>query len=214
METSTGWVKLHRQFLEWEWFDEPNTCRLFIYCLLKANHQDKSYRGEIIKRGTFVTSLEVLSNDTKISVRSVRTALKRLESTGEVTSKRTTKGTVIQIVKYNNYQVVTNETTNERQTSDKRVTTTKNEKKEKKYREIENLSLSQDEFIRLLERGYTKQQVDIILDKIERYDKRGKYSDLYKVCLTWLSKEGNHKQQKEEVDPMVSFMMKHSEENG
>jgi len=147
METSTGWVKLHRQFLEWEWFDEPNTCRLFIYCLLKANHQDKNYRGETIKRGTFVTSLEVLSNDTKISVRSVRTALKRLESTGEVTSERTTKGTVIQIVKYNDYQVATSETTNERQASDKQVTTTKNEKKEKNtyiptFDEFKNHALS------------------------------------------------------------------------
>ena len=207
MKSSNGWVKLHRQFLEWEWFDEPNTFRLFIYCLLRANHQDKSYRGDTIKRGTFVTSLDDLSKDTKISVRSVRTSLKRLESTGELTSVRTPKGTVIQVVNYNDYQEVTNETTNERQASDKQVTTNKNVKKEKKYREFLHLSISESEFIQLLNRGYTKQQVDIILDKIERYDKVSKYKDLYKTCINWLGKEFTRKQQNEEVDPLVKKMM-------
>lgn len=188
METSTGWVKLHRQFLEWEWFDEPNTCRLFLYCLLKANHQDKKYRGETIKRGTFITSLEVLSNDTKISVRSVRTSLKRLESTGEVTSQRTPKGTVIQIVKYNDYQVVTSETTSERQTSDKQVTTTKNDKKEKKYREFAHLSLSQVDFEKL-NKVYTKEQIDKTLNNIENFRNNKKYKSLYLTALNWLDRD-------------------------
>lgn len=130
MKSPNGWVKIHRQFLEWEWFDEPNTCRLFIYCLLKANHQDKKYRGKTIKRGTFVTSLEVLSKDTKISVQSIRTALNNLESTGELTSKRSSKGTVIQVVKYDEYQTLTHEPTEEQQTANKQLTTTKNEKKD------------------------------------------------------------------------------------
>ena len=38
-----GWIKLHRQFLEWEWYDEPNCTRVFLHCLLKANHKDKRY---------------------------------------------------------------------------------------------------------------------------------------------------------------------------
>lgn len=126
--TEQGWVKLHRQILEWEWFDDPNTFRLFIYCLLKANHTDKKYMGVTIKRGTFVTSLEELSKDTKLSVRSVRTCLTRLESTNEVTSQRSFKGTVIQVVKYDDYQVTTNQTTTKRQASDKPTTTTKNDK--------------------------------------------------------------------------------------
>jgi len=131
--TQQGWVKIHRQILEWEWYDEPNVFRLFMHCILKANHEDKNYRGTIVKRGTFLTSLEILSKETGLTVRSVRTSLKKLESTSEVTSVRTSKGTVIQIVKYNDYQLVTSEVTNERQASDKQVTTNKNEKNEKKF---------------------------------------------------------------------------------
>lgn len=147
MNNSQGWVRLHRQFLEWEWFDDANVFRLFIYCLLKANHNDNKYRGQVVKRGTFLTSLELLSKDTGLSVRSVRTSLNKLESTGELTSKRNAKGTIIQVVKYDCYQLATSETTNERQASDKQVTTNKNDKKEKNEKN-KRVFPSQDYFIR------------------------------------------------------------------
>ena len=105
--TQQGWIKLHRQILEWEWFDDPNTFRLFIYCLLKANYTEKKYRGTTVERGTFLTSLEQLSKDTKISVQSLRTCLKRLNSTNELTVNSTKQGTVIQVVNYDKYQVLT-----------------------------------------------------------------------------------------------------------
>jgi len=72
-----GWIKLHRGLLEWEWYDEPNVFRLFLHCILKANHSDKSWRGSVIKRGEFVTSLQNLSSETKLSVQQVRTCLKK-----------------------------------------------------------------------------------------------------------------------------------------
>ena len=79
-----GWIKLHRQFLEWEWYDDPNTLRLFLHCLLKANHKDKKYRGDLIKRSTFVTSLEVLAFELNLSTQQIRTSLSKLEKTGEI----------------------------------------------------------------------------------------------------------------------------------
>ena len=131
-----GWIKIHRKLLKWEWFDEPNTFRLFIYLLLKANHKPKSYRGITIETGQLMTGLNVLSKETGLSVRSIRTCLKRLKSTNEVTIKTSTQGTIIQVVKYNDYQIATNKKTNERQTNDKRTTTNKNDnniKNENKY---------------------------------------------------------------------------------
>ena len=149
MSNQQGWVRLHRQLLEWEWFDEPNVFRLFIYCLLKANHQDRNYKGQLIKRGTFVTSLELLSEETKISVQSVRTSLKRLESTGELTSQRTPKGTVIQVVKYEDYQDANTPTnkqlTNCQQTTNKQLTTNNNDKNDNNEKE-EIIIPSYDDF--------------------------------------------------------------------
>ena len=140
-----GWIKLHRQLLEWEWYDEPNTFRLFMHCLLKANHKDNNYRGQLVKTGTFLTSRDLLASETGLTVQQVRTSLKRLESTNEITTKKSKKGTVLQVVKYLKYQhdnqqinqqnnqIVTNNqpTNNQQLTTNKNDNNVKNEKNEK-----------------------------------------------------------------------------------
>ena len=138
-----GWIKLHRQLLEWEWYDEPDTFRLFMHCLLKANHKDNNYRGQIVKAGSFLTSRDLLSKETGLSIQKIRTSLERLELTKEITTKKSKKGTVLQIVKYKNYQGVNQSVnqqnnqsvnqivTNKQPTVNQIVTTNKNEKNEK-----------------------------------------------------------------------------------
>ena len=128
-----GWIKIHRKLLEWEWYNDTNTFRLFIHFLLKANHKDKNYRGLKIKRGFLITGFDLLSRETGLSIQQIRTAIKKLKSTNEITIKTSSQGSVIQIVKYDNYQVATSGATNEQQTSNKRATTNKNEKNEKKF---------------------------------------------------------------------------------
>jgi len=99
-----GWVCLHRKLVDWEWFTDVNTCHLFLYCLLRANHEDTKWRGISIERGQFITSLDSLSKGAGLTVKQVRTALKKLESTGEVASKTTNKNRVITVVNYNKHQ--------------------------------------------------------------------------------------------------------------
>lgn len=101
---SKGWVCLHRQMLDWEWYDDINTRCLFIHCLLRANHSDTKWKGNSINRGQFITSLESLSKETKLTVSQVRTSLNKLISTGELTSKSQARNRVITIVGYNQYQ--------------------------------------------------------------------------------------------------------------
>ena len=176
MSNQQGWVRLHRQLLEWEWFDEPNVFRLFIYCLLKANHQDRNYKGQLIKRGTFVTSLELLSEETKISVQSVRTSLKRLESTGELTSQRTPKGTVIQVVKYEDYQDANTPTnkqlTNCQQTTNKQLTTNNNDKNDNNEKE-EIIIPSYDDFKKHAFQKLNDKGIDNVL--LYEFDIKAKY---------------------------------------
>ena len=123
-----GWIKIHRQLLEWEWYDDLNVKVLFFHLLLKANHKPKKYKGKIIEVGQLITGLEVLSTETSLSVQKIRTALTKLKSTNEITIKSSSKGTVIQVVNYKKYQVVTNEPTNDQQTNNKPSTTNKNVK--------------------------------------------------------------------------------------
>ena len=108
-----GWIKIHRKILEWEWYDDINTKVLFWHLLLTANHKDKKWRGQTIKRGQRLTSLEHLAEEVGLTVQQTRTSLNKLKSTNEITIKSTNKFTVVTIEKYSDYQI--NEKENNKQ---------------------------------------------------------------------------------------------------
>jgi len=99
-----GWVKLYRKLLKWEWYKDTNTKSLFIHLILMANHENKFYRGTLIKRGQLVTSLNILSKELNISIQSIRTGLDHLKATREVTSKLTNQYRIITVCNYDTYQ--------------------------------------------------------------------------------------------------------------
>lgn len=125
-----GYIALFRQFTEWEWYDDANTMRLFIHCLLLANYKDKKWRGKLIKRGSFITSQPKLAHSLKLSIMQIRNSLKKLKSTGEITVLTTAEYSVITVKNYNLYQddnrLKNRQTTSEQQTSNRQATTTNN----------------------------------------------------------------------------------------
>lgn len=99
-----GFVILHRKIIDWEWYTDTATKSLFIHLILMANHDDQKWRGQEIKRGEFVTSYGTLATQTGLSIHQVRTALKKLEKTGDVAIKTTNKNTLIMVINYDLYQ--------------------------------------------------------------------------------------------------------------
>ena len=128
----SGWIKIHRKFLDWEWFNKSEAVHLFLYMLIKANHKDAKWQGNDVKRGQFISSLGNISNATGISVQTIRTILKKLEKTNEIEVKSTSQFTIVTICKYECYQDENEQSnkplTNNQQTTNKRLTTNKNEK--------------------------------------------------------------------------------------
>ena len=132
-----GWICLQRKFVEWEWFDDAIMVKLFIYLLLKANYEPKKWHGVEIGRGQIITGRHQLAFETNLSEQQVRTALKKLESTGEITTKTTNKFSIVTICNYNKYQdiVLANQPTNQptnnqvatnkQPTNNQQITTTK-----------------------------------------------------------------------------------------
>lgn len=102
-----GFISLWRSILDWEWYDYILTTRLYIHLLLTANYEDKKWHGIIVKRGSRVSSLEVLSNESNLTIRQLRTALKHLETTGKVTKLKYAKFTVFTLNNYEKYQCAT-----------------------------------------------------------------------------------------------------------
>lgn len=103
-EVDKGYIALFRQFVEWEWYDDANTMRLFIHCLLLANYKDKKWRGKIIKRGSFITSQPKLAHSLKLSIKQIRGSLAKLKTTGEVAVLSTPEYSVITVKNYDLYQ--------------------------------------------------------------------------------------------------------------
>lgn len=141
-----GFIKIHRKILKWEWYEDINVFKLFLHCLILANHRPKSWQGTIVQRGEFVSSLGNLGKGSGLSVQEVRTALKKLKSTNEISVTSTNRFTMIKVNEYSTYHINEKEsnthsnkqTTNKQQTSNKQSTTTKNVKKVKNVKKIKN----------------------------------------------------------------------------
>lgn len=103
----SGYIKIDRKLLEWEWYKNEHTKTLFLHCLLKANWKDGRYEGKDIPRGSFVTSVKNLALDLDLTVDEIRTALRHLLDTKEITKQTTNKFTIITISNYELYQEVT-----------------------------------------------------------------------------------------------------------
>jgi len=140
-----GWLKVHRKFKEWEWYSDSKAVHLFIHLLLSANHEPRKWRGVMIESGQFVTSIESLKAQTGISSQSVRTILKKLCQTREVTCQPTNRFTMITICNWASYQTIDSpintpankQLTNNQQTANKQLTTNKKDKNYKNEKKIQ-----------------------------------------------------------------------------
>lgn len=135
-----NYIKINRSILEWEWYGNINTCRLFLHILLKANWRDGRFEGKEILRGSFVSSYPRLAEECGLTVNEVRTALKHLISTGEITVKAHAKYTVFTVVKYNDYQEINSQSTDKSHSINRRLTTIEERKKGRKEEYIPPIS--------------------------------------------------------------------------
>lgn len=99
-----GYVKIHRKILEWGWYKDINTFRLFIHMLLKANWKEGNFKGTTVPRGSFVSSYPHLAEECSLTINELRTAIKHLKSTGEVTVSTNNKYSMFTVNNYYKYQ--------------------------------------------------------------------------------------------------------------
>ena len=124
-----GWLKLHYSTIDWEYADMPNMMAMWIHLLLHAETKTTKRKGITVKRGQILTTLPQLSEWSGLTIQAVRTALKKLESTRQITCRSTHKSTCITICNFASYQDLQHDEqqsnqqieqqTNNRQTTDK-----------------------------------------------------------------------------------------------
>lgn len=144
MQELNGYIKLYRKLIQWGWYQDSVVKDLFLHLLLTASFKDFEWMGETCKAGQLITGRKRLAEELNFSERQIRTALEKLKSTGEVTTKTTNKYTIITVVNWEDYQsgeeIPTKFSANERPTSDQQATNerphrknVKNNKNVKKY---------------------------------------------------------------------------------
>lgn len=152
MQKLNGFIKVHRQLKQWGWYKDTVVKAVFIHLLLTASFKDVEWKGLVIKSGQLVTSNKHLAEDLDLSIQQVRTALKKLQNTGEITCEATNKFTVITLVNWEKYQFYDNqatcETTNNQQTTNNQTTNNqqhrKNNKNNKECKEEKEIGASPD----------------------------------------------------------------------
>lgn len=138
-----GFIKLKRNMLDWEWYQDNNTFRVMIHLLLKCNYTTKNWQGHIIYPGELITSIKNLSKELDLSENIIRTALKKLKTTNYIVVKSTNKFTRIKITKsiiydeiaISNNQPIEVPNTNKKQSDNTPITTTNKVNKEIEIKE-------------------------------------------------------------------------------
>jgi len=207
LSVMTGWIKLHRNILGWEWYNDPNTSRLFIHLLLKANRKIKEWHGIELSPGQLITGRKTLANELNLSQRQIRTSLSRLETTNEIAIKTTNKFSIITICNWDSYQSTEED---ERPTKRPTKSPTNDHKQEDKNKEKNNISVKFEAFRKEYPgtKGGLKKELDNFLKKNspdvvelllpalkkeidykKRLLKETGFSQAWKNLSTWINKE-------------------------
>lgn len=120
----TGWIKIYRSLLYWEWADVPEMVALWVRLIIRATHEDSQWHGVTISRGQLVTTTAKLAAESGLSPQQVRTCIDRLKASNQINTQTTNKYTIITICKYEAYQETetTEQQTNGKQTTRKQQT--------------------------------------------------------------------------------------------
>jgi len=115
-----GWIRLDRKIQDSFMWDDPEALKLWLYLLMGAAIEDKtvSFNGKPLnlKRGQVVFGLNSVSSRLGISVRRLRTTIKRFENCHQIDKQNFNKYSIISITNYCQYQDSDKQTTGKRQT--------------------------------------------------------------------------------------------------
>lgn len=224
----SGFIKLSRNMLEWEWYQDANTMRVWMHLLLRANYKPSRYQGHEIPCGSIVCSYDTLAADLGISKQQARTAISKLKTTSEITVKLGNKFQIISIVKWDEYQggqhADNTQSTRNQHAVNTQVTPSKEGKKERREEDRGNLhSPKKQKSIRLesflaehgeqtvskrwgewaLREGLSVVEIDHELGQIRDWSRsspKGAKLDWDATWRTWVRKAVSNKRERERKD--------------
>ena len=204
---NNGFIKVYRKIKEWKYWGNPTARALWLYLLIEANwKQGYLSNGEAIPRGTLARTLQRMSDDTGLSVSTIRRWLKKFENDGQILIKATNKKTLISIVSYSKYQGVDSwgEQTDE-QPSEHRY---KNNKNIRKKEERENTAPALDEIKNFVKENGLNLDPQYFFD----YYSEAGFPRSWKATARRWSKENNETEKARRQDPKVVPLPKYMQD--
>lgn len=109
-----GWIKLHRKILDSTIFDNADLLKVWIWCLLKATHEDYTQLVGLqvveLTKGQFITGRFKGAEELKLNPSTFYKYLKVLEKLNMIDLNSNNKMTIVTIVNWGKYQLDENET--------------------------------------------------------------------------------------------------------
>ncbi len=142
-----GWIKLHRKLKDSLVFDNPDLLKVWIWCLLKATHDDYTQMIGLqeveLKKGQFIFGRKVAANELKMSESKTYRLIKKLEKMQNLNIKANNKFSVITIENWEIYQSDNNnnEQQSEQQMNNKRTTNEQQMNTNKNIKNNKNISI-------------------------------------------------------------------------
>lgn len=221
-----GFVCLFRNFPEWEWYTDINTKVLFLHMLLKANWKEGNFKGTTVPRGSFVSSIAKLAEETGLTGDEVRTAISHLICTKEITKQSTNKYTVFTVVNYNLYQDITKRDTSTARTIPNLFPTIEQSNKETRKQDIRNIvndiSCSGPEKSALRPSGILlplvdKSFYDVPLDKITLWQETYPAVDVeqeLRRMIAWLDSNPTKRKTRKGIDRFINNWLAKTQDRG
>ena len=94
----TGWIKLPRDFLEFEYYKDAQTKAIYIHLLLTAEYSPRRLHGLELAAGEALTTVKELAAKTGASISQTRTALTRLLRANKIAIRTTNRFTVVTLI--------------------------------------------------------------------------------------------------------------------
>jgi hypothetical protein len=101
---TSRWIKVHSSIMDSSVWSSDWLTRLWLWCLLKANHADGTYRGETIRRGEFASGRNSASDELGVSPSKWVRGIEQLTSLGCIATKANSHWTTITVCNYSTYQ--------------------------------------------------------------------------------------------------------------
>ena len=96
-------IVFDRDFVNWQWYTDANTMRVFTHLLVLSIGNNKTWSGNRIPDGQCVTSVINLSIQLALTVQQVRTSLRKLKRTDDISIVATNKFSRVTIVEWDHY---------------------------------------------------------------------------------------------------------------